>query len=194
MNVQLTDKIELIFKSTLELVHEKGFHGTPMSQIAKRSDVAIGTIYHYFPSKDQLIIALYCYSKRKINSFIFEDWDHSKDYKSQFYMVVSRLYRFYKNNVAIFSFLEQFHNSPYLEMANSVLERHLNEENSIINIFQKGMIVGKLRNINIHILISSCFGVVGAFTRTVINGTVTDNEENIQVVTDIIWNGLKQND
>ena len=46
----IPDKREAILKSTLELIKDNGFHGTPISLIAKNAGVASGTIYHYFPS------------------------------------------------------------------------------------------------------------------------------------------------
>ena len=49
------DKRTAIFESTLALVREQGFHGTPMSQVAKKAGVAAGTLYLYFESKDHLI-------------------------------------------------------------------------------------------------------------------------------------------
>jgi AcrR family transcriptional regulator len=55
----IAEKKKAIFESTLELVRENGFHGTPMSLVAKKAGVAAGTIYHYFESKDALIIALH---------------------------------------------------------------------------------------------------------------------------------------
>ncbi|PTS95622.1 TetR family transcriptional regulator, partial [Pedobacter sp. HMWF019] len=65
MNVQLENngKRDAILNSTLELVKSHGFHGAPMSQIAKNANVAAGTIYHYFDSKETLIIELYIRTK-----------------------------------------------------------------------------------------------------------------------------------
>ena len=54
-----TDKRMAVIQAAMELIAENGFHGTPMSGIAKRAGVAAGTIYHYFESKDALIEATY---------------------------------------------------------------------------------------------------------------------------------------
>src|SRR5690606_31556619 len=62
----VTDKKKAIFESTLELIKENGFHGTPMSLVAKNACVAAGTIYHYFKSKDELICELYAYNRGRI--------------------------------------------------------------------------------------------------------------------------------
>ncbi|GGH28151.1 helix-turn-helix transcriptional regulator [Sphingobacterium alkalisoli] len=192
MNVQLTEKIEIIFKSTLELICEKGFHGTPMSQIAKQSDVAIGTIYHYFPSKDNLIIELFCYCKQKINNYIFSDWDSTLSYKSRFFIVMRKFCAFYLENTDMFSFMEQFHNSPYLEISRNSWEKNLNEENNIMAFLYEGMRIAELRNINIYILTSSCIGIATSFAKKVIYGPLEFTDENLNEMIEIIWNGVKQ--
>ena len=50
-----SEKRDEIMQVTMELLAEKGFHGVPMSLIAERAKVAIGTIYLHFPGKDALI-------------------------------------------------------------------------------------------------------------------------------------------
>ena len=55
----MTDKQTAILDATLELVSEKGFHGTPTSAIAQEAGVGVGTIYRYFENKEDLIDELY---------------------------------------------------------------------------------------------------------------------------------------
>ena len=56
---QVEDKRASILSATLKLVSENGFHGTVMSKVAKAAGVSSGIIYHYFDSKDGLILELY---------------------------------------------------------------------------------------------------------------------------------------
>src|SRR5690606_10669876 len=107
MNVQLTEKIECIFKNTMLLIREQGFHGTPMSQIAKASDVAIGTIYHYFPSKEALILQLYGYCKQQMHRYIFDRTDTDLPYKEQSFLVFKLFCSFYRDHTDKFSFKEK---------------------------------------------------------------------------------------
>ena len=51
------DKKRAVMDATLALIAEKGFHGTSMSEVAQKAKVAVGTIYHYFSSKDHLLAA-----------------------------------------------------------------------------------------------------------------------------------------
>lgn len=45
-----------ILTATMELATEGGFHGVQMRDVADRADVALGTLYRYFPSKIHLLI------------------------------------------------------------------------------------------------------------------------------------------
>ncbi|WP_332913757.1 TetR/AcrR family transcriptional regulator [Algoriphagus boritolerans] len=75
---QTQDKRILILESALELIRENGFHGTPVSIVAKHAGVAAGTVYTYFKSKDELIVALYHYVKAGLLSEISAK-DHASD-------------------------------------------------------------------------------------------------------------------
>ena len=41
----------------MELAAEGGYEAVQMRDVADRADVALGTLYRYFPSKDQLLVA-----------------------------------------------------------------------------------------------------------------------------------------
>lgn len=109
----LADKKKAIFKSTLELVKENGFHGTPISLIAKKAGIAAGTIYIYFNSKDELMTELYTTIRTQMIEEILVKDDESKDYKERFFQIWLNHCLFYINNPEIVYFLEQYTNSPY---------------------------------------------------------------------------------
>lgn len=52
-------KREQILQAALTLFIEKGFDKTPTSAISKAADVATGTLFHHFKTKEDLINALY---------------------------------------------------------------------------------------------------------------------------------------
>jgi AcrR family transcriptional regulator len=72
------DKKEAILNATLELISKHGFHSSPMSEVAKQANVAAGTIYHYFKSKDELICALYVSLKERTTTQLLKNDDASK--------------------------------------------------------------------------------------------------------------------
>ncbi|RUO73791.1 TetR/AcrR family transcriptional regulator [Pseudidiomarina sediminum] len=53
---------ETIVTTALTLVSEGGFNGLQMAQLARQSGVATGTLYRYFPSKEELCTAVFEYA------------------------------------------------------------------------------------------------------------------------------------
>jgi len=51
------DKYQRILDAAIAVIGEKGFHNSRVSDIADRADVADGTIYLYFKSKEQILMA-----------------------------------------------------------------------------------------------------------------------------------------
>ena len=52
------DKYNRILKASIEVISEKGLHKTSISDIVKKAEVAQGTFYLYFSSKNALIPAI----------------------------------------------------------------------------------------------------------------------------------------
>jgi TetR/AcrR family fatty acid metabolism transcriptional regulator len=51
----MEDKKKVILKAATCLIAEKGFHETTTSDIAKEAQVAVGTIYNYFSTKEDIL-------------------------------------------------------------------------------------------------------------------------------------------
>ena len=51
-------KREAILKAAIELFARKGYNGTAVSEIALQADVAQGTVFHHFKSKENLLISI----------------------------------------------------------------------------------------------------------------------------------------
>lgn len=109
----IAEKKKAIFESTLELVTEHGFHGTPMSLVAKRAGVAAGTIYHYFESKEKLICELFEYVRKQAVEVVLKEVQSDLPFKDCFFNLWFSLFSFYKENQNVLKFFEQFTNSPY---------------------------------------------------------------------------------
>lgn len=106
-------KRDAILRATLELVAERGFHDTPMSQVAKRSGASPGIIYHYFASKDELIRDLYREVKAvKAQAMLQGDFEGLSP-KEAFKRAWRNAYEFYRTHRREAQFLDQCENSPY---------------------------------------------------------------------------------
>ena len=48
-----------ILSAALDLFQEHGYEATTMRAIAQRAGVSLGSSYHYFPSKEHLVLEFY---------------------------------------------------------------------------------------------------------------------------------------
>ncbi|WP_343716548.1 TetR/AcrR family transcriptional regulator [Inquilinus sp.] len=112
-DADIDSKRDAILKATLELVAERGFHDTPMSQVAKRSGASPGVIYHYFASKDELIRDLYREVKAVKARAMLQGGVDGASPKDAFKQTWRNAYDFYRTHRLEARFLEQYENSPY---------------------------------------------------------------------------------
>lgn len=193
MNVQLntetTAKKRAIYESTLRLIKEFGFHGTPMSQIAQAAGVATGTIYHYFASKDELIIELYHYAREWMQQVIFSDDDRALPYSEQFINVWMNLVKYYIQRPEILSFLEQFFSSPYVKDVYPEDRVCFQDEVSVF--LKQGIREGHIKPLDINIISAAYIGTISATAKRNIHGRFALKEDDLKKMATIIWDGIK---
>jgi TetR/AcrR family transcriptional regulator, repressor of fatR-cypB operon len=107
------DKREAILEAMLDLIVERGFHDAPMSVLAKRSGASPGVIYHYFPSKDDLIHAVYERVASIKHEVFFEGVSVDESPREALLRIWLNAYRFYRSHRKETRFLDQYLNSSY---------------------------------------------------------------------------------
>ncbi|HEY9841417.1 MAG TPA: TetR/AcrR family transcriptional regulator [Candidatus Obscuribacterales bacterium] len=122
------NKIPAIFQATLELVGEVGLTGLKMANIAKKAQLASGTLYLYFSSKEDLLNALYRHLKSQ-HSYLSaaSEQDLGQPLKVQLKKMWAESLRFRLAHFNESVFVEQFYYSPYLtaesrEVSNQVMQ------------------------------------------------------------------------
>ncbi len=194
MNVQLentTEKKCAIFESTLRLVMRQGFHGSPMSQIAQDAGVATGTIYHYFTSRDELIIELFRQCKQRIGNAMFKTDEQLQPYPQRFVAVWKNLVNFYIAHPEVLSFMEQFFSSPYAEI---VEERNcgVQMQHVMTDFLQLGIDEGHIKQLDINILSAAFIGTVTATAKRHTHGHYAFDKTSMNEMVTIIWDGIKK--
>src|SRR6202022_3147178 len=69
---QRQEREELILQAAEEVLMEKGYYDTSMDEIALRVGVAKGTVYLHFPSKEDLVEAIFQRDMQKIMQLVEE--------------------------------------------------------------------------------------------------------------------------
>jgi AcrR family transcriptional regulator len=116
------DTREAILKAMLDLVVERGFDNAPMSVLAKRSGASPGVIYHYFPSKDDLIRAVYERVASIKHDVFLEGVSPHESPREALLRVWINAYRFYRSHRKETRFLDQYMNSSYCGTAEGAAE------------------------------------------------------------------------
>ena len=107
------DKKQLLLEAATKLFVERGFHATPTSAISKEAGVSAGILFHYFKTKEDLIVALYVDLKEEYTNAILVDIDKFKAGRSKLRLIWSNSWKWGLENPIKFKFLVQLDNSTY---------------------------------------------------------------------------------
>lgn len=187
------DKRTEILRAALELIAEQGFHGAPMAMIAEKAGVAAGTIYCYFKSRDDLIQELYQEIEGRITVFLQDGYEAEHTIKDRFLHLGTGLLKFFIAHPLDFSYLEQFHNSPY--GAAFRRDKCLGEtDNKDIYkvLFEQGVRQRAIQDLPLIVLVALTFGPLIAIMRDHVLGFVTLDDSLIEKIVASCWDALKQ--
>lgn len=123
-----SDKQKDLLAAALKLFVQYGFHGTPTSQIAKQAGVANGTLFHYYKTKEDLIVSLYIDIKTRMGQHVEEkaakDKNPKKDFRNQFIEIIL----WSLENKDDYYFIQQFHSSPFAALVpTEVIKKQLSK-------------------------------------------------------------------
>jgi AcrR family transcriptional regulator len=117
------NKREHILKAALDLFIQQGFEKTPTSMISKAANVATGTLFHHFKTKEELISALYLDIKLSLQSALTSADSESLPDKNNmnelfikniFHRVWFSMISWFLDNPNEFKFLSQFSDSAHI--------------------------------------------------------------------------------
>lgn len=181
-------KVQIIY-AAMKLLTENGVQATPMSAIAKAAGTGMGTIYNYFPTKEDLINAIYLYIKQdelKVLRVPMEDMS----VKKQFDHYCGGLTRYMITHTDHFWFMDQFHNSPIL--LPETKEEGMKVLCPIIDLIVKGQEQGIIKQIGIDELLQFLNGGLMSFVRWVIGSGKQLSNELLNNQLRIAWDAIKQ--
>ena len=114
MKEQVKDKRTAIMEAALKLFTERGFHGTSTAQISKEAGVATGTLFNYFPTKEDLINSLYFEVKGELSQAMGKEIEAESTFQDKLRKIWSNLIKWGVDNQDEFLFVGQFCSSPYI--------------------------------------------------------------------------------
>jgi AcrR family transcriptional regulator len=181
----LSDKKLAIFESMLELIKDHGFHGAPMSLVAKNAGVAAGTIYHYFESKEELICELYDYNRHRVVDIVNKAIRQDVGYREKFFNIWMMLYDFYVHKPNVLIFFEQFLNSPYNA------DKYPNHfKGALLNFFTEAIKQRQIKAAKPELLLVVTLGSVNATAKLSVFGNIPLKKADLSQIVEILWDGF----
>ena len=183
------DKRTDILKTTLKLISEYGFHGTPMSKIAEDAGVGAGTIYRYFENKEALIKELFLELKGKISQAMLANFMPEASTEEIFRQIWLNTFNYCINNPQEILFLEQYHNSPFQtpEIEAATLEYMA----PILSTLQAAIEAGEIKNLPFEMITAFVYDITVAFAKRQINGTLVMDSTNLDRAVQACWDAIK---
>jgi AcrR family transcriptional regulator len=142
---KIEDKRERILLAARRLFVNQGFHSTPTSDITREANVANGTLFHYFKTKEELINTLYKETKESFFTIATAGVENEKTIKRKVKLLWYNTVKWALNRPQDFLFIQQFSNSPFI----SQLTQKENSEHSgfYIDLIDQGKEKGTLKDI-----------------------------------------------
>jgi len=179
------NKRDSILKAALKLFVEQGEQATSMKWIAKDAKCGIGTMYNYFPSKENLMNELYLDLKTEYINFILLVLDINKPIKQQFVDTWSKASEFTIKNKVKSKFLEKYSHSPII--SENVRKEAVQLLSPLIEIFEKGKKDGIIKELDTMRLV---IFVYSAITASVINQCEMSSED-VNAIVLMAWDAIK---
>lgn len=109
------NKTERILNAALALIVERGLERTPMSMIAERAEVGMGTVYKYFANKEAIINSIYVKIKEEEATTVFVNHKVQQSVHLTFLDYYGRMIDYFLSNPLRFDFISRYAFSPIIK-------------------------------------------------------------------------------
>jgi len=178
--------------AALKLFTERGFHGTSTAQISKDAGVATGTLFNYFPRKEDLINSLYFEVKGDLSYAMGKDIEAESTFQDKLRKIWLNLIRWGVDNQEEFLFVGQFCSSPYI--TKFTREEVMKEYIFLHKLVDEGIKKGEIRDLPTELTIAMFYQGSRAVVNLILDSDSSqDKNEVMEDGFQIIWRGLAKN-
>ena len=189
MTGNLQDKKEAIYRASIKLLHENGFHSTPMSLIAKEAHIAAGTIYIYYKNKEDLLNNLYLEIKKKYSASLMNGVSDSLPVKYAFEKVLRNAVNFEMQHVEEYSVMEQYRNSPFVKM--ETVEEGLKIFQPVMSLVEKVKREKIIKSLTTDVFFALFFSPAGEIAKAAMRNQDSLSEDTISATFQGCWDAIK---
>jgi TetR/AcrR family transcriptional regulator, repressor of fatR-cypB operon len=182
------ERRELLMDAALHSFVERGFYGTSIPEIAARADVAAGTIYHYFDSKEALVNELYRMWKTRVAQRVFTAFPAGAPPREQFRVMWQVMMDFATNEPTAFAFIELHNHASYLDAESLAIDRSIKDFGA--GIIQQAQRAGLVKAIDVRVLMELIFGAFIGMIRARWEGRITVDDDVARGAEQACWDAI----
>lgn len=183
-------KIDCITQTALRLFTSQGIESTSTSQITKEAGVATGTLFYYFPTKDDLVDHLYVLC---VDSFMQTEAGKvstSLPVKEALYQNSRAYILWAMENQEKFHYIQQYAN---FVSGKDTVKFSVYEQAELLSVFEKGFRQGELKPIPTPLLIDLWSALVNGFAQHFIeNPEKAKDEDYLHMMCSIAWDSIRK--
>lgn len=185
------EKREAIIKAALKLFTERGFDGTPTALISQEAGVATGTLFRYFPTKEELINSTYITAKDHFARKMIVGVEGHRTLEDKLHRIWGNMIRWGLQYPQELLFLEQFISSPYITKIAE--EEALKRLHVVVDLIEQGVEDGKLKDIHRGLIYEMMFNANRAVIKKILAHNLQDQTESlIDGSFELVWGGLSK--
>ena len=183
------EKLRSIARATFTLVEQTGLSGLTMAAIAREAGLATGTLYVYFKSKEELMVALYERAKTETTASLMHGDDPTAPFRTRFQRTWTNWLEHRLNAYAQVVFLEQYYNSPWFtEESRNLSARLIKDWVELIETARAQQI---LKDVPTPMLINAFGGSVRETANMLRSGVLERTDAHLAMAFGLCWDGIK---
>lgn len=182
-------KREALLHAALVLFAQRGFHGTPVPDVAERARVATGTLYRYFEDKEALANAVHRRCTEQLSQALIEGFPSDATVREQLAELWRRLWRFAVEHPEMLDFLELHDHETYLDdYSREVQQRLLQPMVALVTEAQTKHVVKSEPPV---VLLAMAWGAFIGLYKATRRGLVEMNDGMRQACEEAVWHALR---
>ena len=186
-------KREDIIRAAMDLIATQGFHGAPMSLIAEKADVGVGTIYRYFENRDMLIKSIYKEIEERLVAYITKNYPSEAPVRICFFHIAKGLVTYFTQNPMDFKYFEQFHYSPFGEAhRRNRIFKSAGQPDIFMELYERGLAQPVIKNLPPTVFFNLAFAPIIWSLRDHIQGMVAIDDSLAGLLAASCWDSVKK--
>lgn len=190
------NKAEMIKEAAVRVFAREGFYRARMEAVAHEAKVAVGTIYNYFKSKEEILLSIFQAEFDEQMPLFDELQASSLPIPDQIKQILDEHFCLLRKRKKLARVLLQERFNPGTEFTDKLIGFHRQAVKRIEELIQKGIEQGWVRCCNPCIVASALFAVVQSISICEMSYSPEQADRLVEdapgELADFIWSGLKK--